>query len=214
MHPYIRKADNRLHMIALVEILLMLMAGNIFATLEETDELMDAVLSVVLIGIVCGFFAWWVATTSKVVIKLLSGTRNPCIATCVSACTGKSRRTKGDMLEEESASTETDRQRARVKRSNADNLLYDGAFAIARVDLRHDSRSKFSGIEADNIELQRNKLYGVEAGVGNGDEKSYIQEEKQEAAITPVAELVAAPQPQVELVQGNFDMDVDFDDFE
>jgi len=67
--PYIRKGDDILHLFVQIEILLLLMAGLVFTTLSGPDDLMDVVLSVVLIAAVCGLFAYFLLSALNVLIK-------------------------------------------------------------------------------------------------------------------------------------------------
>jgi hypothetical protein len=199
VQPYIRKADNRLHMIALVEILLMLMAGNVFNSLEEPDELMDAVLSVVLIGIVCGFFAWWLLTTGNVAKKLILESKSPCVLRCIRLCNKK-------YDYEDEAGTEEMRQRARAERANAKHALYDGLFAVARVDLQAHSTTRLPG--ADNgVELKRNALH-VDLALHQQTDAELIDDNVQsdEALQRP-----KTPEPQMEARRQEHEH---FDDFE
>jgi len=57
--PYIRKGDDKLHLISLVEILCLMMAGNVFTYVNKYDPLMDVVLSVVLLFTFFGFVLYF-----------------------------------------------------------------------------------------------------------------------------------------------------------
>jgi len=69
--PYIRKGDDKLHLIAQVEILCLLIAGHVFATnYLKFDKTMDIVMSVVLIIAFLSFILYFVLQCVQALRKL------------------------------------------------------------------------------------------------------------------------------------------------
>jgi hypothetical protein len=75
VNPYVRKGDDALHLVSQVELILMMMAGNVFEKQPEYDPLMDVVLSVVMIAMISGFFIWWFVGVYKVIKKTVQMAR-------------------------------------------------------------------------------------------------------------------------------------------
>jgi len=76
--PYLRKGDDRLHMLCQCELSLVLLSGHVLNTLFSTyDPIMDVVMSIVLIMIVIGFFLIFLAGTLRVLKKLYDGFKKP-----------------------------------------------------------------------------------------------------------------------------------------
>jgi Sec-independent protein translocase protein TatA len=73
--PYLRKSDDRLHLVSQIEILLLLMSGNVFNREIVPDSLMSTVLSVVLIIAVLVFFLFFVVQAVQAGLKLISSFR-------------------------------------------------------------------------------------------------------------------------------------------
>ena len=72
VRPYVRKGDDRLHLLALCEIFLVMLSGMMFERVIETDEATDLALSIFLI---CGFSLFIVVfavQSANAVQKLLS----------------------------------------------------------------------------------------------------------------------------------------------
>jgi hypothetical protein len=83
--PYLRKSDDRLHLFAQCEIILLLMSGNIFNRLTTPDPFMDVVLSIALIIIVLAFFAFFMLQAAQALKKM---------------CAKREKRPSGDMMSE------------------------------------------------------------------------------------------------------------------
>jgi flagellar basal body-associated protein FliL len=76
--PYLRKGDDRLHMLAQTELGLVLLSGHTLNTLFGTyDPIMDVVMSIFLIAIVVLFFLIFLAGTARVLKKLFDTFKKP-----------------------------------------------------------------------------------------------------------------------------------------
>jgi len=82
LNPYIRKGDDALHLVAQIELVLLLTAGACFESAEKVDAGLDAVLSVVLICMVGGFSVWWCGSVWSVLKKMLQESEAPCSIRC------------------------------------------------------------------------------------------------------------------------------------
>jgi len=69
--PYLRKGDDRLQGFALIEIILLMMAGNVFNKASGPDPLMEFILSFVLIISVLIFFFFFLISLADVLNKQL-----------------------------------------------------------------------------------------------------------------------------------------------
>ena len=154
-NPYLRKSDNRLHLISLVEILMMLYAGHIFNSInDEPDKFMEWLLSIILIGIVVGFFIWWLSITGHVVMKLLAKSNNTCIIACVK-CFGY-----GKHVALEEYDNEEDRQKAIADLKNKQMKMDN--FAVPRYIIRAGTKGGALGrtdVTHDDVELVRNAAW-------------------------------------------------------
>jgi hypothetical protein len=72
-NPYIRKGDDALHLLAQVELILLMMAGNCFKNAIVVDEEMDWVMSIVLITMISLFLGWFCSSVWSIVKKMLQG---------------------------------------------------------------------------------------------------------------------------------------------
>jgi len=72
--PYVRSGDDELHMLAQVELMLLLMAGNVFNTITGVSDAMDLFLSIVLIIGFIGFFFVCLVTVMVVGWRMLVAT--------------------------------------------------------------------------------------------------------------------------------------------
>jgi len=113
--PYLRKSDDRLQLVALTEIILLLMSGNVLNQVPY-DDIMDLVLSILLIGIVILFFAFFMLQGILLMYNLIKG--------CI-----KARRAK-----EEADSAATDRRLAGEDDDGADVVLSGPLPGSASVD--------------------------------------------------------------------------------
>jgi hypothetical protein len=156
VNPYLRKADNRLHLVSLVEVLLMLFAGNVFNSQDEPDDLMDWLLSIVLIGIVVCFFAWWVFVTGHVVMKMLGRSENRYVTACVK-CFGYEKH-----VDEEVYDSEEHRQTAEAaKKAGKRNTIGD-MYAVPRFKVRAGAKGGAlarADVANDDVELKRNPAW-------------------------------------------------------
>jgi hypothetical protein len=73
--PYLRKADDRLHLVAQVEILLVLTAGYMLLHGIQYDFTYDILMSVVLIGVVCSFLLYFLGALGLAVYKAVRNCR-------------------------------------------------------------------------------------------------------------------------------------------
>jgi len=71
VNPYLRKGDDGLHLIAQVELILILMAGNCFEQELVVDPTTDLLLSITLILMISGFFVWWISGWVNVLKKTI-----------------------------------------------------------------------------------------------------------------------------------------------
>jgi len=84
--PYIRTGDDRLHLVAQVELLLLLMAGNCFqADVVPTDSI-NFVLTIVLLAMVFLFVGWFILSVSSVVRKMARTMTSPLGTVCRKCC--------------------------------------------------------------------------------------------------------------------------------
>jgi hypothetical protein len=81
LNPYIRKGDDRLHLIAQTELIMIMMAGNVFRQ-EQPDALIDLILSIVLIGFVCVFFIGWCVSMFGIAKKAIKQEDHPVAVSC------------------------------------------------------------------------------------------------------------------------------------
>jgi hypothetical protein len=73
--PYIRKGDDRLHLAAQCELLLLMLSAHIFNNVTEINQSTEDVLAVTLIGLVIGFVGWWVTTMLSVIAKKVKSSK-------------------------------------------------------------------------------------------------------------------------------------------
>jgi CDP-diglyceride synthetase len=68
--PYVRKSDDRLHLVSLTEIIMLLMSGNVFNN-NDYDPLYDWLMSIILIILVILFFVFFVLQALQALYKLV-----------------------------------------------------------------------------------------------------------------------------------------------
>jgi hypothetical protein len=82
--PYIRKGDDRLALFAQTEVLMMLLAGWVSHKLPKMNKLTDTILSVCLIGVVCGvllvFLIMFIRNLRKMIRRHQRNKRNKQLA--------------------------------------------------------------------------------------------------------------------------------------
>jgi hypothetical protein len=187
VNPYLRKGDNRLHFVALVEIFLMLEAGNIFNQLEEPDELMDILLSIILIGITVGFFIWWAFTTSSSVLKMMAASGVPCVLGVLSACGYKNSK-----IDDVEYSSEEERLVAEAARKNGKRLTIGENYAISRAALRTHYTGD-SAVATGDAELARNPMWDANAAAAQTDSKDKFDNMNSVDGVAASAALVDEP---------------------
>jgi len=69
--PFLRKGDDRLQLLSLVEILMLLMSANVFVYANGYDPVINSVLSVVLIAVVILFLTLFLTSALNVLWKVL-----------------------------------------------------------------------------------------------------------------------------------------------
>jgi hypothetical protein len=67
--PYIRKSDDRLILLAQMELVLLMLAGDVSKQGEELPEPMNTITGLLLIGLIMSFIGYWFMTTFAVVMK-------------------------------------------------------------------------------------------------------------------------------------------------
>lgn len=78
LNPYIRTGDDRLHLVAQTELLLLLMAGNCFQKDIVPTDSINWTLTFVLISMVISFMIWWGSSVLNVVKKMIAASKDPC----------------------------------------------------------------------------------------------------------------------------------------
>jgi len=86
INPYIRKGDDRLRLVAQMELLMLLLAGNCIEKGVVLDNTMDWLLTFVLTIMVVAFMTWWVSSISTVIRKMLSTSDGACAIKCRVCC--------------------------------------------------------------------------------------------------------------------------------
>jgi hypothetical protein len=86
MNPYIRRGDDRLHLLAQTELILIVMAGNNFQNQKYYDGGIDIALSIVLICMIIGFFGSFVVSVANIAKKWLASGRDPLAYKCRACC--------------------------------------------------------------------------------------------------------------------------------
>jgi hypothetical protein len=122
--PYLRKGDDRLHLFAQTELILLLMAGNVANTKQEVDSLMDTVMSVVLIAAVILFFLYFLVGAMSVGWKLFTdserGKKIKFIKKKADKAAKKEKSIRGEFL------TEISVDRRNLRRSGKKSLKEEG----------------------------------------------------------------------------------------
>lgn len=177
--PYLRKADDRLHLVGQIEILLLLMAGNNFNKQEYFDATMDKVLSVFLIAGVLLFIAYFVVTFLGTVIKMCRA--NPCCQKY--ACCRKEDKKK---KYSNKAETVKDENRRLYKIDRAE-LRQKGKVATQRGGKQDDAE----------ITMQRSAVFGRnDVGSDQGSKKAIEEVKARRASLVALMEgnpLIGAP---------------------
>jgi hypothetical protein len=78
MNPYIRKGDDRLHLVAQTELIMITMAGNVFESVDTVSDSMNWVLTFTLIFMVGSFFLWWCFSVKRILVKIIQRGRGDC----------------------------------------------------------------------------------------------------------------------------------------
>jgi hypothetical protein len=165
--PYIRKGDDRLHLVAQTEIIVLLLSGNVFNTQQEPDEFMEVLMSVVLIMMVITFVMWWGFATVKVALKLFARSEKGCAAWCrnnrvTRAIFGIAGTEMGEVDDDGNIKAKTNMAK---KKKRGASLIGD-MYQISRTDL--NASSKRRGIITDtlntsNATVTRNPLWEADA---------------------------------------------------
>lgn len=77
VRPYIRKGDDRLHGLVLVELLLLLIGGHVYQNIGKIDRKMDLVLSIVFIGITLCLLLFAILQIFSLTRKMIRMKRHP-----------------------------------------------------------------------------------------------------------------------------------------
>lgn len=75
--PYLRKGDDKLQQISMIEILTLLVAGHTFTSYHIYDHKMEILMSVVLIGMFSGFMLLFIVQSLHVIRKMYSKWKKP-----------------------------------------------------------------------------------------------------------------------------------------
>jgi len=68
--PYVRKSDDRLHLFAQTELILLLLAGNVFNSDSTFDPYWDSIMGPILIFITAAFFAFFLLQAAQALYKI------------------------------------------------------------------------------------------------------------------------------------------------
>jgi uncharacterized membrane protein len=163
--PYLRKSDDRLHLVSQVEILLLLMSGNVFNREVVPDDLMSVVLSVVLIAAVLVFFLFFLVQAIQAGLKLISSFRKERAAQKLKL-EGQNNENGEDEPKEVRKDTTMDKtmekmaleiERLKARSEDANHPANDPSFAVSRRNLRPMSRQH--GEELRNFHMKANPLF-------------------------------------------------------
>jgi hypothetical protein len=105
-NPYIRKGDDRLHMVAQIELMCLFMSGHLLNILPPLNAVNEGLMSFLLLCMTLGFLIWFCITTWRTFQKsmhaLLNSDSNPCYKLCYKSCPSclsicERRKTKKDL---------------------------------------------------------------------------------------------------------------------
>jgi len=161
LKPYISKGDDRLHIFAQTEILLLIMAGLIYQYASGPDAVMDVVMSIVLIGAVCFLLFYFLLQAWQAMYKIYKVQKRK---------RDKRRQANEGKKEKEEISksgkevSQTSQERQMEEHDNKD------IFSIRRSDLYEGVRGNRNLFDKDDLgaTIMRNPLWMKEKTSGGG----------------------------------------------
>jgi hypothetical protein len=123
VRPYLRKGDDRLHLLAQTEIFLFFLSAYIFNLDSEFDPVLDVFLTVTFICLVCGFFGFLIPQILTIVIKQ-AVTKYECIGRRCEKCSKKVKKWRDASKVRKMTMAEMNEARAlrRRKRDDTDDV--------------------------------------------------------------------------------------------